>query len=56
MFNLGEKVKMKTYDKNLNIYATIIEMRIIKDRVAYVVRFRSGKTGIYFENEILKCE
>lgn len=56
MFNVGERVKMNTYNKNLNIFVTIIEKKMIKDRIAYVVLFRSGKIGTYFENEILKCE
>ena len=56
MFNLGEKVRMKTYDEKLEIFAHIIEIRFIKKRIAYVVQFRSGKVRTYFENEILKIQ
>lgn len=56
MFNIGEKVRMNTYAKELKIFAHIIDKRIVKDRVAYVVKFRNGKVGTYFENEIIKIK
>lgn len=56
MFNLGEKVKINIQNKDFNTFATIIEMRVVKDKIAYVVQLKNGKIGTYFENEILKSE
>lgn len=56
MFNLGEKVKTNTQNKDFNTFATIIEMRVVKDKIGYIVQFKNGEVGTYFENELLKCE
>lgn len=56
MFNLGEKVRIDTYDKELKIFAHIIKKKTIKDEVAYIVTFRNGEVGTFFESELLKIQ
>ena len=56
MFNLGEKIRINTYDKEVEIFANIIEIRYLKGRTAYIVQFNNGNVKTYFEEEILKID
>ena len=56
MFNLGEKIRINTYDKEVEIFANIIEIRYLKGRTTYIVQFNNGNVRTYFEEEILKID
>ena len=56
MFDIGEKVKIDTYHKEVEIFAHIVKKEIRKYGLVYIVEFRNGEKGAFFESELLKIQ
>lgn len=56
MFNIGEKARIDTYNKEHEIFVRIIGRKIVNGEVAYIVKFRNGEKGTFLKTELLKIQ